>query len=181
MTELPRVSHVLRAVGLGPDLSHVSADDLARAQARGAAVHAAVEGIVYGYDADVDLPPEARPYIDAFRRFVVEAGFQPIAAEILVIHPTWRYQGHPDVVGFLQGRRGILDLKTGDATGAEAQVAAYVDAWTAQRPTEPATWGAILHLREDGTYRWDEVPLQAALEVFRAALIVYAAQPRRAA
>jgi hypothetical protein len=140
-----------------------------------------VESLVYGYFEDRDVPPDAAPYVSAFQKFVVDSGFQPIAAEILVIHPVWRFQGHPDVVGFLQGRRGVIDVKTGDSSGAEYQVAAYVDAWTAQRPTEPATWGAILHLREDGTYQWQDVELGPALDVFRAALIVFRAQSHRRA
>lgn len=179
-TDYPRVSAVLKATGLGPDLSMVDPATRERARARGQAVHEAVEGIVYGYD--VEVPAEAAPYVDAFRQFVVDARFEPIAAEILVIHPTWRFQGHPDVIGFLHGRhRGILDVKTGEAEGAEYQVAAYVDAWSAQRPTESATWGAILHLREDGTYRFEEVELPHAIPIWHAALTVFHAQRRRRA
>lgn len=174
---LPRVTAVLRATGLTADLSKVPADLLEAARRRGTVVHAAVEGLTYGYD--VDVPEAAAAYVDAYKKFLVDTGFQAIAAEIRVEHPTWRYQGHPDVVGFLQGRRGILDLKTGDDAGAAYQVAAYVDAWSCQRPIEPATWGAVLHLRDDGTYRWEDIELPRALEVFRAALIVYAAQPER--
>jgi len=179
MSQLPRVSEILRATGLGPDLSMVPAVLLEVARRRGSAVHAAVEGLVYRYD--VETPPEAAPYVDAFKKFLVDSTFEPIAAEILVIHPSWRYQGHPDVIGFLSGHRGILDVKTGASDGAAYQVAAYVDAWSAQRPTEPATWGAILHLRDDGTYRFDEIDLARSLETFRAAVLVYHAQTARRA
>lgn len=179
MTDLPRATHILRAVGLGPDLSMVPAGVLEAARQRGDAVHQAVEGLTYGYD--VDVPAAAAPYVDGFKKFLVDSSFQPIASEIRVVHPTWRYQGHPDVVGWLHGHRGVLDVKTGAADGAAYQVGMYVDAWTAERPTEPATWGAILHLRDDGTYQFDEVDLPAARPVWQAAVIVYAAHPRRAA
>lgn len=170
----PRVTAVLDACRLGPDLSMVPPDVLAAAQARGTAVHEAAEAITYGYE--VDTPEVARPYVAAFRRFLADSQFEPVAAEVLVTHPVWRYRGHPDLVGFLNGRRALLDLKTGASDGAAYQVAAYVDAWSAERPSEPVIVGAILHLRDDETYRFDEVELPTAMQVWRAALIVFGAQ-----
>jgi hypothetical protein len=173
----PGVTQVLRAVNLGPDLSMISPGILEAARRRGAAVHAAAEGIAYGYETEV--PDEAAPYVSALLKFITDSRFEPIAAEVTVEHGTWRYRGHPDLIGWLNAHRVLVDLKTGESTGAAYQVAAYVDAWNAQHPGEAVTSGAVLHLREDGTYRFEEIELPAALPVWHAALIVYRAQARK--
>lgn len=173
---LPRVTVILKAVGLGPDLSVVAPAVLEAARQRGIAVHEAIEAAVYGYLEPESIDPTLAPYLDAWLKFVAESGFQPIAAEFEVRHPLWRYCGHPDVLGWLLGKRFILDVKTGDAAGAEYQVAAYVEAWNAERPAETVAGGAILHLRADGMYRFDEVTLPAAVPVWYAAVVVYRAQ-----
>lgn len=173
---LPRVTAVLADLGLGPDLSRVAPDVLEVARERGAAVHRAVEALTYGYYDEADVHPDAAPYVAAYQKFVAESGFQPIAAEIEVTHPVWRFRGHPDVIGWLNGRRGVIDVKTGVSDGAAYQVAAYCDAWSAERPQEPVLWGAILHLHDDRGYRLEDVSLPAALPVWRAALIVYTAR-----
>ena len=173
---LPRVTDVIAAAGLGPDLSRARPEDVAAGRARGSAVHAACEGLVYGYLDEATLSPEVAPYVSAFRKFLAESRFEPIRAEYRVEHPVWRYCGHPDLLGFLTGLRTIVDVKTGDDTGAKYQVSAYCDAHTAQYPDEPVLHGAILHLRDDGTFRLDPVSLVAALPVFRAALVVFNAR-----
>lgn len=173
---LPRVTAILEAVGLGPDLRVVAPAVLEAARHRGSAVHALIEAAVYGYIEPELIDPALAPYLDAWLKFVAESGFQAIAAEVEVRHPVWSYCGHPDVIGWLLGKRFILDVKTGDATGAQYQIAAYVQAWNAERPSETVVGGAVLHLREDGTYRWDEVTLPAAVTVWYAAVMVYRAQ-----
>jgi hypothetical protein len=173
----PRVTHALRAVGLGPDLSMISPGVLESARRRGDAVHAAAEGLVYGYETEI--PDEAAPYVSALLKFIADSGFEPLAAEVRVEHGAWRYVGRPDLIGWLNGHRTLVDLKTGASEGAAYQVAAYVDGWNHQHPREPITAGAILHLRDDGTYRLEAVNLAAALPVWHAALIVYRAQVRK--
>lgn len=177
----PRVTRVLEAVGLRPNLAMVAPDVLEAARHRGTAVHEASEALAYGYLDESLIPPDAAPYVSALRKFYAESRFEAIAAEVTVAHPAWRFRGHVDLVGWLNGIRILLDVKTGDATAADVQVAAYFDGWNATRWLEPLQAAAILHLREDGTYRWEEVAIAAALPVWHAALIVYRAQPRRAA
>ena len=174
----PRVTAVLRAVGLAPVFPGVAPSVLEAAQARGTAVHEAVEALVYGYLEEAEVPAPAAPYVSAFRKFLAEASFEPIAAERLVEHAAWRYRGHVDLVGWLHGHRALVDVKTGDADGAAVQVAAYVDAWNVQHPDQAVVAGAVLHLRDDGTYRYEEVELPAAMPVWHAALVVYQALVR---
>ena len=94
---------------------------------------------------------------------------------------AWRFIGHPDLLVWLNGLRMLIDVKTGDSTGAEYQVALYVVAYNEQHPTERITAAAVLHLRDDGTYRLVEVELPGAERVALCALVVYQAQQRRAA
>lgn len=179
MSELPRVTEILRAVGLGPDLSHVPTEILDGARKRGTAVHEAIEAITYGYFEEDALDVEHRPYVDAYRKFLKESGYEVIAAEVEVVNAEWGYRGHPDSVGWLLSHRTILDAKTGDDGGAEFQLAGYVEAWNAEHPTEPVTAAAVLHLRPNGTYRYDEIELPGARPVWYAAVTVYKAQPRQ--
>jgi len=174
----PRVSTVLRAVGLGPDLSMVPAATLDRAIERGLAVHAHAEALAYGYLDDADVRPEHAPYVDAVRKFWTESGAEHIKSEFLVRHPAWQYIGHPDTLLWLGGVRTLIDLKTGDPTGGQYQVAAYIEAHNAEHPTERVTAGAVLHVREDGTYRFKEVDLESATQTWLAAMVVYRAQTR---
>lgn len=181
MTDLPRVTAILQSVGLGPDLSRIPEDVLETARDRGTAVHAAIEAITYGYHDAESVPPAIAPYLDAYQKFVAESGFEAKYAEIEVTHPTWRYRGHPDLVGFLLGRRVILDAKTGGAEGVEYQLAGYRMAWNAERPTEPVDAIASLLLRRNGTYRLVEHSAAEAEPVFLAAATVFYALKRRAA
>ena len=177
--QLPRVTEILNAVGLGPDLSGVRPDILDAALARGTAVHALVEAMHYGYLDEVDITPELAPYTTAFLKFLEESKYESIACEIEVTDARWGYRGHPDLIGWLLRQRIVIDVKTGDATGGAYQVAAYAGAWSAEHPSEPAKAGAILHLRANGTYRLEEIELAPALDVFHAAVIVHRAQQRR--
>lgn len=180
MTDWPRVTRVIQAVGLAADFAMVPAATLEQARVRGDAVHAAGEALAYGYFDEAEVPEPARPYVAALRRFLAESRFEPIAAEVTVAHPTWEYIGHPDLIGWLNGHRTLVDLKTGASDGADVQVAAYVEGWNAQHPEAPIAAAAILHLRDDGTYRFDEVELPHATPIWYAALTVYRAQRRAA-
>jgi hypothetical protein len=171
------VSYILRALGLGPDLSNVPPDDLEKGRRRGALVHQAIEAIVYGYWTGTD-DPEIAAYLSAYQKFVSESGFKPLYAEKEVRHEVWRYRGHPDLIGWLDPSRVLIDTKTGEDTGVEWQVAGYVEAWNHQHPNETVASGACLSLRKDGTYRFNEIDLQAATPIWQAAVLVYHAVPR---
>lgn len=169
----PRVTRIIRAVGLGPDFGDVPINVLAAAQLRGRQVHEAVAALAGGRDEPVS--PRAAPYLEAFRKFLADSGCRVVAAEVEVAHPLWRYAGRLDLLAWLRGRRAILDVKTGASEGADYQVAGYVDAWNAQHPTERVEVGGVIEVREDKTYRYREVDLPKALNVWRAALVVHGA------
>jgi hypothetical protein len=176
------VTAILNACGLGPDFQSVHPATLEAARVRGTAVHGAIEAAHYGYE--VEIAPEIAPYLTAYHKFVTDSGHEPIASEFAVVHPTWEYVGHLDRVGWLVGRRVVIDWKTGDTVdlvSCSYQLAAYRLAWCAVRPEEPVESIAVVQLRDDGGYRLHELEWKAAEDVFLAALVVYRARERRRA
>jgi len=178
----PRVSAILAESGLGPDFSGIPVDVLAAAQARGVAVHALAEAVVYRYLDESDVTPTTAPYLHAFRAFLSESAFQPVAAEFRVEHIGWKFCGHPDLWGWLLAKRALIDLKTSaslDLDAAARQLAAYRMAMEATRPTEPIEVTAALQLRADATYRFHELDTHGRAEQeFTAAVVVYHAKRR---
>jgi hypothetical protein len=173
---LPRVTEILRVVGLGPTFIGVDESVLEAARARGSAAHAAIEADHYGYGAEV--APEIAPYLDAYRKFVAESGHEAVASERAIIHPTWQYVGHIDRVGWLIQKRCLLDWKmveSVDLVCAGYQLAGYRLAWNAQHPTEPVDLTAVVQFRKDGTYRFHDVNAAEHEPVFLAAVTVYRA------
>lgn len=181
----PRVTEILADTGLGPDLLLIAADVLERARVRGQRVHAAIEALTYGFyePAEHDPDGDLGGYLGAYRKFVAEAKYEPLAAEVEVVHEAWRYCGHPDTVGFLGKHRVILDFKSGmlGLQGVEYQLAGYTEAWNHQRPRELVSAAAAVELRPNETYRYHEVDLGSATPVWYAAVTVYHARQRRAA
>ena len=176
---LPRVTEILAAVGLGPDLFAIPPDVLATAQKRGRAVHEAIEALAYGYLDEAMLDPVVAPYLDAYRRFVADSGHEAIASEIEVRHPAWQYVGHADRIGWLAGGRVLLDWKSGERVDLDAagyQLAAYRMAWNAMHATEPVAAVAVVQLRADATYRFHELDAADYEQGWLAALVVYRAQ-----
>jgi hypothetical protein len=181
--QLPRVTHILDACGLGPDFSRIPAAVLEAARARGSAVHAAIEAHAYGYEQE-PLPSDAAIRFDAYLKFLAESGHEAICSEREVIHPTWRYVGHLDRVGWLIGKRCILDWKNTDSVDVRAaalQLAGYRMAWNAAHPTEPVDLTGVVQFRSDGTYRFHDINAREAEPVFLAAVTVYHARQEIAA
>jgi hypothetical protein len=174
---LPRVSEILRAVGLAPDFSDIPAAALEAARARGTAIHRLIEGHHYGYVDALEVPVGCGPYLAAYEKFLAESGHEPIHSEILISHPVWHYQGTLDRIGWLNAKRTLLDWKSGVLTPwARYQLAAYFDAWNARYPAERVEAAATVQLMADGRYSYRVVDLAAALPVWHAAVIVYRAQ-----
>jgi hypothetical protein len=176
---LPRVTEILAAAGLAPDFGMVAPAVLEAARARGSAVHAAIEADHYGYATD--LPPEGAPYLDAYRKFVAESGHEPLVSEFTVTHPAWQYVGHPDRVGWLCGKRVLLDWKCTDSidlpyTG--RQLTLYRLAWNTEHPTEPVDSIAALQLKGSATYRLHEIDHAEHEQVALAAVVLYQARQR---
>ena len=178
-TPLPRVHEILNATGLGPDFSGVPAATLEAALWRGTQAHAAIEASFYGYLDESALDPDVAPRLEAYRRFVKESGYETVLTEFEVIHPAWRYCGHPDTLGWLGRTRMILDWKAIDSVQlapASRQLCGYRLAWNAQHPCAPVDALGIVQLQGDGTYRFHEVDSAAHEPVWLAACVVFHAK-----
>ena len=109
--EVPSVTSILTGVGIS-DYSRIPRDVLARAAARGTAVHEAIE---YLLADDLDwssVADEIEPYVSAYVEWVRDTGWQPVQIECRLYHPTLRYAGTADQIGTLGGEMYVLDLKT---------------------------------------------------------------------
>ena len=182
MSDLPRVTHILQAVGLGPDFSGVPAATLEAARWRGTQAHAAIEATVYGFLEESALDPDVVPRLEAYRRFVKESGYETTDIEIAVVHEAWRYRGRLATVGWLMTRRCILDFKSMDAMdftatrAASLQLVAYRAAWNSQHPLELVDALGIVQLRGDATFRLHEVSAAEWEPLWFAACVVFHAR-----
>lgn len=134
----PRVTSILGALskpGLGrwrealiregrdPDAEAREAAD------RGTAIHALTEAVDLG--ATADCPPDFAPFIRAYREWKAENVAAVEMTERLAVHRRFGYAGKLDkALRLRDGRRAIVDLKTGRSLAAETrlQLSAYADA-----------------------------------------------------
>lgn len=177
---LPSVTQILKAVGLAPDYSCVPRHLLEHARQRGTALHAAIQ-LYHEGDLDEDaLHPEVASGVSAYRKFLAESGFQFERSEFEVISERWRYVGHPDLLGRLNGGLVLLDLKYMEQVPIQAatyQLTLYQLAFSEQESESPPISACyVLQLKRDGTYRLHSVSTGAAEQrVVLAAVIVHQA------
>ena len=119
---------------------------------RGTAVHEAVF-----YDIHNDLHEDGmhdiiRPYVQAWFKFKNDTDFLPLSSmcEARMYHPIYEYAGTPDLIGRLNGRMVLIDIKTGDCPTARFQTAAYRE-FPKVRALSPARFS--LRLFNDGKYK----------------------------
>ncbi len=101
------------------------------------------------------LDPMIAPYLEAWRIFRKESGFEPIAIEYRILCPVYRYAGTLDRVGLVGHDAVLVDIKTGNPPASAAlQMAAYarcipfhVKRWTVELKNT-GTCGKI-HTHED--------------------------------
>lgn len=140
--------------------------------ARGEAVHLATE-----YD-DLDeldedsVDPEILPYLEGWRAFRRESGFEPVLIEEIVWSETHGYAGILDRAGILHGKSSIIDIKSGVVPKwAALQTAAYAHALG-----EKVDRYAV-ELRNDGRYSLKPHKDRGDVGVFLAALQIAKRMP----
>lgn len=165
--EVPHVTGVLNRLD---DFSMVPAQVLEHARAIGTEVHLATaqidRGEQYSY-TDASLP-----YINAYKKFLLETRFQPTLVETPMYHEVHKYAGTVDRVGsFIQGKGGgqkykplyartkecVIDLKTGSTLTRSVgpQIAAY-EQLVVNHHGYLHLRRYALHLKNDGTYALKE-------------------------
>ena len=161
------VTKILQALGLSRDYSGISSFYAER----GRAVHKAVEFVDKGTLDEGTVSDLVRPYLSAYRKFLVESGYRAHAWEVALHHPVLRYAGTIDKVGFLKDRLGILDIKTSSSLdpSVEDQLSAYGLLWTEHHSDLPVRWRYALQLTDDGKYnlctKYSEAPMEDWLSI----------------
>lgn len=107
--EYPSVSKILKTVF--PEISKRDIDPWYTE--RGTAVHEATKLHDQGVLDESTVDQEVVPYLSAYRKFLSETGFKPIHIESSLSSEIHGFAGTPDRVGDLNGRRVLIDLKSG--------------------------------------------------------------------
>ena len=149
--ELPSVSELCRFLSR-EIYGTVSQYMLDRAAERGRRVHKLCEALdIYG---KADVPDDLLQYIKAYVQFRKDHEVQWDSIEKAMHHPEQKYAGTIDRIGFVDGKRCIVDLKTYcqyHKPLAIAQLNLYRR--MVEYGAEPVDSLKILHLKKDGTYR----------------------------
>lgn len=154
---LPSVTQLLRPIGF--DYDTVPPNTLQHAAERGTAVHLATE---FYDDGDLDeesIDLEILPYVEAWRLFRRESGFEVYRSEVRVYSERHQFAGTFDCLGVLNGKLAIVEKKTTAVLhpSTAIQVSAYMRAFNEGKPREEQAKRCYsVHLRRDGTYRLDD-------------------------
>lgn len=160
---------------------HIRREVLERAQQEGTAVHKLVE---LDCKDDLDsgsLPEWLEGHYKAWCRFKDDSGFECVATEQRLFHPTQRYAGTADLFGHLTKLKikGLcnLDIKRSFYAGAAIglQLASYTDAWNATHKDSRVAEANRFALRLDanGAYKLQQFSDRNDFAVWTAQLICY--------
>ena len=100
----------------------------AKSADEGTLIHETIEAILAGNT--VPVPHSIKPAIDAFLEFKKNNEIVPMKVEERVISKNHWYAGTVDIIGQLNGRLGVLDIKTSNSIYRDygLQTSAYVEA-----------------------------------------------------
>ena len=136
---IPYVTQILRAV-LGDAIWYASDWYLTR----GRAVHACAAMIARGETFSHDERISGQ--VAACRKFFADMNPEVLDVEQQIYSTTYRYAGTRDLRMRIDSKIVIVDWKSTLSELAEIQIGAYaID--------DPAKWGMVVALREDGTYK----------------------------
>lgn len=155
---LPSVTQVLRFLD---DFESVPPAVLEAARQFGTHVHTACHLDVLGTLDEDALDPALAPYVEAFRKFRAESGFEILSSEERVYHVGLNYAGTLDLRAAktkhtargASRRLALIDIKSGVVPrSVGAQTAAYNAAWSSRNGGEMHD-RYCLQLRGDATYK----------------------------
>ncbi len=108
----------------------------------GTMIHEAVEKIMIGQTPVVE--PAIQPAIDAYLRFIEEKNIQTDSdwVERRIVHFNERYAGTIDALALVDGKFGVLDIKTSQAIYRDynLQTSAYMSALQKEFPNLQTRW-----------------------------------------
>ena len=143
------------------------------AMMRGRYVHSATEMIDRGTLDWELLDDTLLPYCTAYQKFLLDKNPEILLSEKPMYHAGHLFAGTPDRIILMDGITSLIDLKSGTPHPATAlQLAAYKEMIRVSEDIHCAKCFS-LHLRDDGTYRLDEMKnLKTNYNLFLAALAV---------
>lgn len=155
--ELPSVTNLMRENGIGfQGFAPQEALD------RGNFCHEA-SVLIDGNELDWStVPQDWEGYCRAYERAIREQPVKVVAAERRLFDPGLGVAGTLDRTVIRNAMRMIREIKTGDASDVDVQIAAYARLWNLWFPNEPVNQdvGELLKLNDDGSYRLTDVNLR---------------------
>ena len=106
--KVPSVSTIINDL-LGSDYSKI---DPFYAE-RGTAVHKAIELHLTGELDESSIDEHVAPYFEAFKKFQRDTGFELEVTELRVFSRELWFAGTLDLIGHIDGKKYLLDIKTG--------------------------------------------------------------------
>lgn len=173
---LPNVTSILEPLS---SYAGVPRHILDAAAERGNHVHKACELVLWDLLDEDELADEYKPYIAAFKQFLVETRFSADHIEARVYHKELLYAGTLDLGGVLPGRkprRALIDIKTTFKLlpSVGPQTAAYIDAWNSTHDKDAHFQDRYgLQLKPDGTYKMLPFTDPLDMNVFRSCLVIH--------
>ena len=150
---IPSVTTIMKPLS-DNKYSTVRADVLENAANKGSIVHNAIENYLkFGIE---DISEEYKPYFLAFLEFLSDKQPTILATETKVYHKHLRYAGTVDLVCIINGEVYLIDYKTTAVLIemlTKVQLEAYAKALESHEFKVDKK--AILHLKKDGTYRFE--------------------------
>lgn len=114
----------------------------AQSAKEGTLIHETVEGLLLGKNPEIDS--SIKPAIDSFLKFWEQKNIQvtPELVERRAVHYDHRYAGTVDALALIDGKFGVLDIKTSQAIYRDynLQTAAYMDALKNQFQNLQTRW-----------------------------------------
>jgi len=108
---VPGVTTALKVCSAA-DYAGVDPEVMARAAARGTAVHRMIELDATGRLDETSVDDQLLPYLEKWRQFVTQSRFVPILAEHRVASRRYGYGGTLDLFGFLNDKLALIDAKS---------------------------------------------------------------------
>ncbi|MEK7478328.1 MAG: hypothetical protein AAB626_00190 [Patescibacteria group bacterium] len=123
--------------------SHEAAKTMTENSAKeGTLIHEVVEKIMVG--DSVEIPENIKPAVDAFIDFFEKTNIhvEKDMVEKRIFHPTHKYAGTIDALALIDGKFGVLDIKTSQSIYRDynLQTSAYIEALLGEIPSLETRW-----------------------------------------
>ena len=168
--DIPSVTQIIQKVL--PTNFYVSEEVLEQKSLIGQYVHTATE--LYDQDnLDIDsLHPTLKGYLDGWIRFRMIFDIKPIAIELRLAHPVYKFAGRIDRV--FEGDI-LVDIKTGVPQKMNAlQLAGYKELWDYDKKSKDKIKKRIVvYLRKEGAFKIEEYKDISDKAIFLSCLNVY--------